>query len=414
MKYVKYLLISFALFLFLPTGKAYAAPTCSEAYQGFSISTSLTQSGWPAAFHGAQSYTPFTTQLGGLRANQEYEFACRENFDGNWFGNSHSDVYTQSFTTDASGNATVTINSNECFNRDEWDHKDANDNMASKMRIKLRPEGLSECDVADYIVIFQSSGATCTSLNVSNTRESNNPTCFMSGDQVYMSAQLDGANPGSQIDLMIGNREESGTAIGNVRVTLDGENTAQGTISLSTGDSLVGEFLTAYVRDPMSGVILCQQDIGGLRISCSADGDPIVRSEGTDPFNLCNQVPGKPAAGEEPDPNSEYAACDACLNRNRADGGSGIWTSVGCISTDGTGIVTALITIALGMAGGIGLLMIIAAGAMFSMSRNDPKKVGDAKEMLSSVVIGLIFIVFSVTVLQFIGVTILQIPGFGN
>jgi hypothetical protein len=66
------------------------------------------------------------------------------------------------------------------------------------------------------------------------------------------------------------------------------------------------------------------------------------------------------------------------------------------------------------MAGGIGLLMIIAAGAMFTMSRNDPKKVGDAKDMITSVLIGLLFIVFSVTILQFIGVGILGIPGFGS
>jgi hypothetical protein len=72
------------------------------------------------------------------------------------------------------------------------------------------------------------------------------------------------------------------------------------------------------------------------------------------------------------------------------------------------------IQIGLGLAGGIALLMIIAAGFLLTTSQNDPKKVTEAKELVTSAVIGLLFIVFSVTILQFIGVTILRIPGFGG
>lgn len=128
------------------------------------------------------------------------------------------------------------------------------------------------------------------------------------------------------------------------------------------------------------------------------DDEAIDGSSSKSHFNLCQQVSA-----------NDVEACNRCVQD-----GKNIWTSVGCIPTEGTSIVSSVITIALGMAGGIGLLMIIAAGAMFSLSRNDPKKVGDAKEMLGSVIIGLIFIVFSVTVLEFIGVTILRIPGFGG
>jgi hypothetical protein len=126
-------------------------------------------------------------------------------------------------------------------------------------------------------------------------------------------------------------------------------------------------------------------------------------------YKLCSQVPGKIADGVG-EAGSPYAACVSCLGTQ----GKGIWTSIGCISTDGVGTIRHLVVVALGMAGGIGLLMIIAAGAMFTMSRNDPKKVGDAKDMITSVLIGLLFIVFSVTILQFIGVGILGIPGFGS
>jgi hypothetical protein len=128
----------------------------------------------------------------------------------------------------------------------------------------------------------------------------------------------------------------------------------------------------------------------------TSSGNSIGRAE-SDPYRLCEQVSV-----------NDRQACELCINRNS------IWTSIGCISTEGGQTVRHLIVLALGMAGGIGLLMIIASGAMFTLSKNDPKKVGDAKELLSSVVIGLVFIAFSVTILQFIGVTVLRIPGFGG
>lgn len=123
---------------------------------------------------------------------------------------------------------------------------------------------------------------------------------------------------------------------------------------------------------------------------------------GKNKFDLCSQIP----KSEE----NAISSCNTCINSESG----GIWTALGCIPTDGAGTVRTFISIALGMAGGIGLLMIIAAGAMFALSQNDPTKVNSARDLLTSVIIGLLFIVFSVTILQFIGVTILQIPGFGT
>jgi len=117
-------------------------------------------------------------------------------------------------------------------------------------------------------------------------------------------------------------------------------------------------------------------------------------------FDLCSQIPDT-----SPQSKSARTACYNC---------TGIWSAVGCIPTNGSDTIATIVTIALGMAGGFGLLMIIAAGGMLVLSRNDTKKVGDAKDMISSVVMGLLFIVFSVTILQFIGVSILKIPGFGG
>jgi hypothetical protein len=66
------------------------------------------------------------------------------------------------------------------------------------------------------------------------------------------------------------------------------------------------------------------------------------------------------------------------------------------------------------MSGAIVLIMILAGAFMLSTSQGDPKKTQDAKELITSAIIGLLFIIFSITILQFVGVSILRIPGFGE
>jgi hypothetical protein len=72
------------------------------------------------------------------------------------------------------------------------------------------------------------------------------------------------------------------------------------------------------------------------------------------------------------------------------------------------------VKLGLGIAGTSALLMILAGGFMLSTSGGDTKRVGEARELITSAVIGLLFIIFSVTLLQFIGVNLFHIPGFGK
>ncbi len=47
-------------------------------------------------------------------------------------------------------------------------------------------------------------------------------------------------------------------------------------------------------------------------------------------------------------------------------------------------------------------------------SSGNPEKVQAAREQLTSAVVGLLFIIFSITILQVIGVDILHIPGLNK
>lgn len=92
----------------------------------------------------------------------------------------------------------------------------------------------------------------------------------------------------------------------------------------------------------------------------------------------------------------------------------GLWTAIGCIPTRPESVVRVLIKIGLTIGGGVALLMILVGSFRISTSAGDPKAVNEAKDQITSAIIGLIFIIFSVTILQFIGVQIFQLPGFGQ
>jgi hypothetical protein len=116
-------------------------------------------------------------------------------------------------------------------------------------------------------------------------------------------------------------------------------------------------------------------------------------------YNVCSQII---------DSNMEQE-CNDCYTLH-----SGIWTAFGCIPTNTQSIVKALITIGLMLSGGVALLMILVTAFLLSISQGNPDQVGKAKELFVSAVVGLLFVIFSTTILQFIGYNILRIPGFGE
>lgn len=82
------------------------------------------------------------------------------------------------------------------------------------------------------------------------------------------------------------------------------------------------------------------------------------------------------------------------------------------IDTSPTGIVKSIFLIVLSLAGGIALVLIIYSGYQIVMSRGNPEKLQGARETITSAIVGLLFIIFSVAILQIIGIEILRIPGF--
>lgn len=120
---------------------------------------------------------------------------------------------------------------------------------------------------------------------------------------------------------------------------------------------------------------------------------------GSSSYELCAQI----KTGTE-----QYDACFDCFSNQ------GIWTAVGCIPSKPESVINVVITIGLALGGGVVLIMILVGSFMLSVSQGDPNKTKEAKEIITSAIIGLLFVIFSVTMLQFIGVSVLHIPGFGE
>lgn len=105
---------------------------------------------------------------------------------------------------------------------------------------------------------------------------------------------------------------------------------------------------------------------------------------------------------------SDRSACLACAN----DGG--VFSGIGCIKTDSKKFIEETVFgLGIGLAGGFSLLCIIYAAFMMQSSQGNPEKLKKAQEMITSCIMGLLLIIFSVFILRLIGVNILRIPGFG-
>lgn len=87
-------------------------------------------------------------------------------------------------------------------------------------------------------------------------------------------------------------------------------------------------------------------------------------------------------------------------------------TAIGKINTDSPAdFIATLVQILTGMGGGIAFLLMLFGSFKIILSAGNPESVKAGQEMITSAISGLLFIIFSIFLLQFIGVKIFAIPG---
>jgi len=87
-------------------------------------------------------------------------------------------------------------------------------------------------------------------------------------------------------------------------------------------------------------------------------------------------------------------------------------TALGKIPTNPVGFIKKLLSIILSIASLGATLIIIYAGYRMMMSRGNKEGIQAARETLTAAIIGLLFIIFSLVILNVIGADILKLPGF--
>ncbi len=113
---------------------------------------------------------------------------------------------------------------------------------------------------------------------------------------------------------------------------------------------------------------------------------------------------------------SSVGSVSAALVTSRGNcGNNEIDTALGCISTEvGTGpntFFSSIIGIAVGLGGGLALLLMLYGVFIVTSSAGIPDKLKEGQEIITSAISGLIFILLSVFLLNFIGIKVLSLPG---
>lgn len=101
----------------------------------------------------------------------------------------------------------------------------------------------------------------------------------------------------------------------------------------------------------------------------------------------------------------ELKSCLACAISN------GMWTAIGCVPLNLQSFISKfLLSTGIGLGGVVSLLCIIYSAFMMQTSQGNPEKIKKAQENMTSCILGLIMIIFSVFIIRLIGVDILKIP----
>jgi hypothetical protein len=220
-------------------------------------------------------------------------------------------------------------------------------------------------------------------------------------------------------------------AINNAAVAIEDEGYFCMTKAQLTLNSSLG--LDCTFKVPEKGLIKIQRDpivAEDIPILSNSIGVPTQPPAKTDPSPY-PQVPPPCIKYVEIDENGKETGRDVTANVLRpTDPASGntpdalspevrykcveVDTAVGPIETSAVGIVKRLFAIVLSLSGGIAVILIITSGYMMMTSQGNAEKLQKAREILTSAIVGILFIIFSMVILNTIGVDILDIPGFNK
>lgn len=173
------------------------------------------------------------------------------------------------------------------------------------------------------------------------------------------------------------------------------------------------DYITGYRCGGSAGSFLCYPCIIG---SDDPDCNPPPYISTAECLPICS---GQVLPTPSPDPGSSNRVfCDSDGNQTDqpADANGNphrIYTAIGCIPVhDSFALAEFFLRWGVGIAGGFALILIVFSGYLVMTAQGIPQRLQAGKELLTATVAGLVLLLFSVYILQFIGFELFGIPSF--
>jgi hypothetical protein len=159
-----------------------------------------------------------------------------------------------------------------------------------------------------------------------------------------------------------------------------------------------------------------------VRADCDVAGNACCHPEGGTGFckgNLICTVDLIGSTCKAPQNGNEERAVDVQQGGNTTQSAlcgtdnKGVDTAIGCLMAgDPKWLISQLLGWGVSVAGGIAFIMIVISGFQMTTAAGDVKKVQAAKELMVSAISGLILVVMSLVIMNFIGFGLLGLPTF--
>lgn len=146
-----------------------------------------------------------------------------------------------------------------------------------------------------------------------------------------------------------------------------------------------------------------------LNVGTRGDGDDYACPD----WQSCQALRANPPAASNYIPvtvcsySGDETACTACLDGGGENGG--IWTALGCIHYDQDKFIFELVKIIMGVVGFISLAMMLVGSVIYMTGGGNPEQLKRGKELFTGAIVGLLFLIFSVVILQIITKDIIKI-----
>jgi hypothetical protein len=123
-----------------------------------------------------------------------------------------------------------------------------------------------------------------------------------------------------------------------------------------------------------------------------------------------------PEAGAAADtlPCTDKATCTSAKPVTCPDGLPGIMTAIGCVPTEPKALVEGILKFGILASGGVAFLLMILGALQMITAEGVPESIKHGQERFYSAIIGLLLIIFSVLLMQVLGVDILGLPKLGG